>query len=150
MRIVLITTMKLEIIPKVGQRVVLDITPESLEWSNKASYSELNVLTTDNPDVRYLYSSSKLTITGIRLYNSDSNIVHINRIIEQGTECKLTHGSLVLPNCYLTTFSYSETQWRGGKVYEAKGSLEVVIARVVKPTPKTPVKKPTARERAKR
>ena len=131
------------------------INPESMQWSHTGTFSSLPVLNTAQPQAKYKYSESKLTLPKILLWSASNNL-DIGKLNDQlAIWCKLGAvlnffwGSTSIPQCSIKQYTCNVTQLRSGKPTKAEANLELlIIPAIAKVKPSLKVT-PTARESKK-
>lgn len=143
--------MKLTLKDRKGLSVELPLAPESIDVSVKGEYSELPVLYTPQPQVKYKYSSSSFVLPKIVLRDRAYEILStLTKWVSSGEELTYAYGSSVITRCHLSTLEYKELQWRNGKCTQSEASLTVLILpdKLVE-NKKAPSKVLSAREKLK-
>lgn len=116
------------------------VNPEEIVWTHQADFSSLPVLYTAQPLVSYKSSVSSLSLPKV-LFWTPAHSGDLTAILaslramtkppspgQQLPILKLTWGNLAESRLYLKSFSYREKQWRSGKVTQAEGNMEFLLA----------------------
>lgn len=131
---------------------VYDVKPD---FSHNAKLSSLNVLGTDNPDVKYLSTETRLSIPRLLFVTPGANkdmseiINQIKDWVNRGQLLTFTNGETLLQRCYINTFNYRIKQTRAGKPTDVEANITFRIERLSSVTQETISKKITTREQIK-